>query len=97
MLADWLGALHIGGGIRPMPLTWTARTVRAVADKPAALQRVLTPGESTLVFVHGRQRAADLAAQLQTAGHASAAHHAGLTPTPGPRSRRTSGRATPAS
>lgn len=80
VLADWLSALHIGGGIRPMPLTWTAKTVRAVADKPAALQRALTPGESTLVFVHGRQRAADLAAQLQTAGHASAAHHAGLTP-----------------
>lgn len=80
VLADWLGALHIGGDIRPMPLTWTAKTVRAVADKPAALQRALMPGESTLVFVHGRQRAADLAAQLHTAGHASAAHHAGLTP-----------------
>lgn len=79
-VARWLGAIHVGGGERPVPLTWTVRQVHSARDKPAALAALLLPGEPTLVFVHSRARAAELAQQLRTRGQAAEAHHAGLGP-----------------
>lgn len=76
-VARWLGALHFGGGARPTPLTWDAVRVQG-ARRVAALTRRLRPGEPTLVFVHARARAEELAQALTQAGRSARPHHAGL-------------------
>jgi helicase len=79
-IAQWLKGIHLGGGERPVPLTWTPFTVQDAAGKSEVLKQVLHPGESTLIFVHSRRRAEDLAKVLRAQGRAAEAYHAGFLP-----------------
>ncbi len=75
-----LQGIHLGGGERPVSLTWTTHTVKNAAGKSKILNQVLHPGESTLIFVHSRKRAEDLARALKSQDRAAEAYHAGFLP-----------------
>lgn len=74
-ISQWLNARHVHREQRPVPLEWD---YHLTTDKPATLQQLLTD-QPTLVFVHSRKRAEQLAETLQSQGWKAAAHHAGLS------------------
>ena len=81
-LADWLGGVHYGSEWRPIPIEWRLASYQRATDKPRILrdevQRCVTAGGQSLVFVQSRRRAETLSSELREAGIPAGHHHAGL-------------------
>ena len=84
-LADWLGGVHYGSEWRPIPIEWRLASYQRATDKPRILreevQRCVTAGGQSLVFVQSRRRAETLSSELREAGIPAGHHHAGLDST----------------
>lgn len=82
-LANWLRGVEYYSNWRPIPLTWKVVHYKKSQDKPDLLLREvnknLAQGGKSLIFVHSRRRAEDIASLLQKAGFKAEHHHAGLT------------------
>lgn len=81
-LAEWLGGVHYESSWKPIPIEWRCARYRRATDKPQILreevQRCISAGGQSLVFVQSRRRAEALSAELRDAGIAAGHHHAGL-------------------
>ncbi|MBK6427804.1 MAG: DEAD/DEAH box helicase [Blastocatellia bacterium] len=81
-LAEWLGGVHYGSSWRPIPIEWRSVRFQRATDKPRILreevQRCVSAGGQSLVFVQSRRRAEALSTELRDAGIAAGHHHAGL-------------------
>ena len=82
-LADWLGGVEYGSEWRPVPIKWRVARYRQANEKPGILttevQRNVSAGGRSLVFVQSRRRAEELSRQLRTSGLRAGHHHAGLS------------------
>ena len=78
-LCDWLGAACVRGSYRPVPLTLAEVTYEAGRRDEVLMEQLLSDERTTLVFVHSRRRAAQLAQRLEGQGVPAAVHHAGLS------------------
>lgn len=82
-LANWLRGVEYHSNWRPIPLTWKVVRYKKSQDKPDFLLREvkhnIAQGGKSLVFVHSRRRAEEIASFLQEAGFKAEHHHAGLT------------------
>ncbi len=81
-LADWLQGIEFHSDWRPVPLTWRIERYRKATEKPELLRTVVAEnvaaGGQSLVFVHSRRRAEELARTLAAGGLCCRHHHAGL-------------------
>lgn len=82
-LAEWLHGLEFFSNWRPVPLQWRVVRFRTPADKPTLLtreiQRNVSSGGKSLVFVQSRRRTEELSQILINTGLRVRHHHAGLT------------------
>jgi helicase len=82
-LANWLKGVEYHSNWRPIPLTWKVVRYKKSQDKPDLLLRAvnqnLAQEGKSLIFVHSRRRAEEIATLLQKAGCKAEHHHAGLT------------------
>lgn len=77
--AAWLGAEHVGGGVRPVPLQWSrVRAEQSDQRLRAVVNTAASAAPPVLVFCNSRSRTAQVAAALQKAGLSADLHHAGL-------------------
>lgn len=81
-IADWLDGVFFQSRWRPIPLEWRIVHFRKPAGKPELLQREVernvSNGGKSLVFVQSRRRAEELSRYLGKAGSRARHHHAGL-------------------